>query len=840
MKGIFSVIALLALFQPLFSQTGIIKGTIADAVTKETLIGANVYNLVDKSNGTTTDIDGKFELKTSIGIQQIVISYTGMIPDTFKLNVSAEIATVIDVKLKTAAEELGEVVVSAGKFTQKIAEITVSMEIIKPSLVENKNTRNISTALEQTPGLTVYDSEPQIRGGSGFTFGVGTRVGVYVDDLPMLLGDAGKAEWAFIPVENLEQIEVVKGASSVLFGSGALSGVINIRTAYPKEKPETKINMYSGFYSAPGDSMSGAEKFGNFFGMNTKKANGKKWWNGVANFSGINFFHSQRVKQWDIVVGGNFQYDHNYIGPWDTATNNKGFADTLKNSDVSDQKGRINFKFRRRSKKTEGLAYGLNGNFMRSHTNFSLIWNSDSSGIYRAYPGTMTLQEISTFYVDPFLTYIRSNGTKHYLRSRLYYADNANSNNQNNKSLVTYGEYQLQKNFQFVEDLNMTAGLMGQHTNSTSNLYVGNGNGENRATNAAVYAQLDKKFWKVMNFSLGLRYEFFQINKQEVVTKPVMRGGMSIKLSKATNMRASYGQGYRFPTIAERYIVTSAGGLEIFPNPELVPETSWNAEIGVKQGMKVGKFYGYLDVVGFWQEYHNAMEYVLGHWSNNIQVGAVQKDGIGFKFLNTGDTRIRGIEVSLAGKGQFTKKFSMTILTGYTLLDPRILNPDKVFAYDTITRKQAGNQTQTSVVPLSYKSTSSDSSGVLKYRSKQQFKLDIEFTYDKFSVGFSARHYSHIENIDKAFYDLDKPEMVELFPGNFVKLNDPILPSGITRYRKEHQRGTWVMDARVSYQISKRSKVAFVVSNLENKQYSLRPLKIESPRTAAIQYTLSL
>ena len=244
---------------------------------------------------------------------------------------------------------------------------------------------------------------------------------------PLLLGDAGKPEWGFIPVENLEQVEVVKGASSVLFGSGALSGVINIRTAYPKEKPETKINFYSGFYSSPEtESMNGGQKFANFFGMDMQAANGKKWWNGPANFSGINFFHSQRIKQWDLVFGGSFQYDHNYIGPWDV--NGKyAFAagevpDTLTNSDVADVKGRLNFKLRRRSKKKEGLAYGINGNFMRTKTNFSLVWNNDTSGLYRSYPGTMTLQEIFTFYVDPFLSYVKSNGTKHYLRTRLYYA----------------------------------------------------------------------------------------------------------------------------------------------------------------------------------------------------------------------------------------------------------------------------------------------------------------------------------------------------------------------------------------------------------------------------------
>ena len=44
-----------------------------------------------------------------------------------------------------------------------------------------------------------------------------------VDDMPMLSGDAGRPEWGFVPVENIAQIEVIKGAASVLSGASALS-----------------------------------------------------------------------------------------------------------------------------------------------------------------------------------------------------------------------------------------------------------------------------------------------------------------------------------------------------------------------------------------------------------------------------------------------------------------------------------------------------------------------------------------------------------------------------------------------------------------------------------------
>ena len=120
------------------------------------------------------------------------------------------------------------------------------MEVLKPKLIENKNTRSIETVLDYTPGLNILDNEPQIRGGSGFTFGVGSKVAILIDDMPMISGDAGRPYWDLIPVENIEHIEVIKGASSVLSGTSALSGAIHIMTASPKQGTGDQIHHLHG------------------------------------------------------------------------------------------------------------------------------------------------------------------------------------------------------------------------------------------------------------------------------------------------------------------------------------------------------------------------------------------------------------------------------------------------------------------------------------------------------------------------------------------------------------------------------------------------------------------
>ncbi len=278
-----------------FSQIGKVTGKVIDE-SGEPVMGASVIYRKDITVGNVTDENGNYLLELPVGQAKIICRYTSYVTDTFEINILEHHTLTHNIVLKQVVQELEGVEVRVGKFDKRIEDQTVSMEVIRPEIIENKNTRSIETALDQTPGLNILDGEPQIRGGSGFTFGVGSKVAVIVDDMPMLSGDAGRPEWGFIPVENIHQIEVIKGAASVLSGSSALSGSIHIRTAYPKAKPKTKVNVYSGFYSRPNET-------------------GATWWNDVPLIAGVNFLHSRMIDNIDVVVGGNVNYDHGYIGP---------------------------------------------------------------------------------------------------------------------------------------------------------------------------------------------------------------------------------------------------------------------------------------------------------------------------------------------------------------------------------------------------------------------------------------------------------------------------------------------------------------------------------------------
>ena len=95
-------------------------------------------------------------------------------------------------------------------FEQKLNEVVVSMSVISPQFFQNTNKVDMEEAMEQVPGVTIIDGQANIRGGSGFSYGAGSRVLVLVDEMPMLAADANDVKWSFLPVESMSQVEIIK------------------------------------------------------------------------------------------------------------------------------------------------------------------------------------------------------------------------------------------------------------------------------------------------------------------------------------------------------------------------------------------------------------------------------------------------------------------------------------------------------------------------------------------------------------------------------------------------------------------------------------------------------
>jgi outer membrane cobalamin receptor len=788
----------LVLSQGIYSQEqGTFRGNIRDKVTNEPLVGASIVLRLDRSFGTAADINGDFSIQLNPGSYVFEISFTGMKSDSVSLHVEPGQVIERKILLVPFVSQLQGVEITAGKFDRPIEEQTVSMEIIKANIIEAKNTQNIQTILDYTPGLNILDNEPQIRGGSGFTFGVGSKVAVLVDDMPMLSGDAGRPYWDFVPVENIEQIEVVKGASSVLSGTSAVSGAIHIRTAMPGDVPVTKLTAFTGAWSSPEDKS-------------------QKWWSDYPYITGANFLHMRKIDNLDFVLGGNLYFDHGYIGAPKPAENVIDSVTNFSDSKMATQRGRVNFTLRQRSIKIQGLNYGVTGNFMLQHSPMVLAWLDDTSGFFRAYPGAVILQDQFIGNLDPFFNYYSKVGFKHSFKARMLYNNTRQSNHQDIQSTFIFADYNFRRDYEFLQGLEFIGGISGQYSFVNADMYKGAGQDINHFYNVSGYAQFENTLFKTLTLSVGLRFEYYNMNQTENDFQPIFRAGMNLKLMKETYLRLSYGQGYRFPTIAERYISTNVGSFGVFDNPDLKPEKSWNAEVGIKQGFKFFNYFGYIDVALFQQEYTNTIEYLFGRWAYPSQ----EMSGYGFRFLNTGHSRITGVDISVSGAAQLAEHVTLRTILGYNYIMPKCLDPNYIFAVDVDSTKYTFN------------STSIDSTGsILKYRFLHTFKGDIELDIHAFSFGISAKYFSRIENLDKS---IEEFEHYTRLPG--VQLQDILYMD----YFYNHNNGKWIFDVRASYKISKHHEVSIISNNFMNNIYSLRPLKAEPMRNVMVQYVLKM
>ena len=598
MRKIFSIIFCSCFSLCLLSQTNsfILSGKVTDISSGEALIGVNI---ISNNIGSSTDIDGNYTLNLPQGQHEITYKYIGYQEIKKQFFITSDTLITLNIKLNQSSEQLNTVVVSAGKFNQRLEETTVSMEVIKPSLIENKNSSNIETAMEQIPGLNITDGQANIRGGSGWSYGAGTRVLVMVDDMPLISGDAGQVQWNLIATENVNQVEIIKGASSALYGSSALNGIINIRTAYPKQSEidknpsigYTKVNL-------------------NFGVIDFAKRSSLNWYGNKRNtFQGVEFLQSIKYENLDLSFGGNIFEDEGY------------------RKDEETQRKRFNVNSLFKSEKISGLSYGINANVLLESTASAIIWNGFDEA-YIALDNDVTTTSGDSYNIDPYITYIKGNN-RHSLRTRYLKVINDNESKDSlqdydNRSKSYYADYQWQNKVDRY-DLSFTSGITNEIIFARSKTFQGN----NYRRNHAIYGQLDKKIGN-LNISAGGRYEYFSLNSETkhvidgdsldhfAIGSPVFRAGLNYQLGESTFIRSSWGQGYRFPSMAELFVSTNASGIEIYSNPELKPETGWSAEIGLKQNLKINNWNGSIDVAGFVMRYNDMMEFTFGQWGDPL------------------------------------------------------------------------------------------------------------------------------------------------------------------------------------------------------------------------------
>lgn len=207
-----------------------IKGNVKDEKTDEPLVGVNVL-VVQSKIGTVTNVNGNFVIEDlDKGRYSIRFSYLGYSTVTKEIDVPSEDAEQIEIKLKETSIDLGEVVVTGNPFmveTKNLSQSTLSLSKLDLLI---KGGGNIADALNFQPGISmrsngVATTRPVIRGFSN------NKVLILEDGLRM--GDLSSASDDHAISDDgseAEKIEVIEGPSSLLYGSNAIGGVINIIT----------------------------------------------------------------------------------------------------------------------------------------------------------------------------------------------------------------------------------------------------------------------------------------------------------------------------------------------------------------------------------------------------------------------------------------------------------------------------------------------------------------------------------------------------------------------------------------------------------------------------------
>lgn len=778
---------LLIFFLPVFAHAQV-TGKVVEKSTKEPIYGAKIMGSGDEK--AISDIDGVFTINPASYPVTLVVSAQTFMNDTLVVEGPGSIT----IEMMEPIQVIKTVVVSAGRRQQDVEDVPISMEIIRPELVDNKGLVDLEQAVDQSPGVFAMDGQVSIRGGSGFAYGAGSRVLLLWNGIPIISGDAGDAKWNTLPIECASQIEVIKGASSVLYGSGALNGIISLTEREPSTKGELRAKIQSGIYDNP-------------------KRSTLKWWDRNPMFYQGEVYYGKMKNRFGYTVSVN------------------GFKNEGYKQGETEDRGRLTGTLFFRPQKLEKLKIGVGYNVQYQRTGNFIIWQSDTFA-YTPSGGadvsdsasTLTFNNGLTMSIDPYLKFYDKRNNLHSLKTRYYYVDRVNLTNasQSTTSGILYGDYQFQRKWS--RGTVLTTGVTGVRTSVTSNLF-----GDHYSSNAAVYAQMDRR-WNKFDLTGGVRVEYFEQDGKKgdsdfyfgndstslakIPVYPIFRLGMHYELFKYTHLRASFGQGIRYPSVAERYTQTSVGALNIFPNDSLRPETGWAAELGIKQVVKIGENWkGLFDIAGFINQYNNMMEFTFGIYipdtlsSLSFIPGTWNYFGnfVGFQAQNAEKARITGVEVSFNSQGTIGP-VQVTSLLGYTYMQPVSLNSNP-----------------------EYTNTFSDSgTTVLKYRFKHLAKADIELTYKKFALGFSCRYNSFMTNIDKTFV-----EGITLVDGTNIE----ILP-GLKRYREENNEGSIVFDARIGYEFMKHYRVGFMVSNLLNNEYVSRPGDVQPPRTYLLQLQL--
>jgi iron complex outermembrane receptor protein len=586
MKNIFLLIVLIPLLN-LHGQTASIKGRVISDKAQP-VIGANLI-LSGTNFGDASDIKGNFEIRNvPFGVYNLEassIGYGKRVIKNIKVDQSTKPITIV---LMETVFETEQVIVSAAKYEQRLEDITASTTIIQPDYINRKNFISFDDMLRYIPGVQMNLEQVSIRGSSGYSKGVGARVLVAINGIPLYAGDNGDVVWELIPLSDIERVEVIKGPASSLYGSSAIGGVINIITKSTVQSSVTYFKTYLGVYDKPVHELW-------------------EWDNKYRTYYGVELTHSGSIDKLGYTVSlkkfDNMSYRQNdyykrYLGHVKlsyslTPDNYLLFFSNYLYSN------RGNFLYWKDSRNALVPKDEENGNYVLSNRIFNGL-------IYHHKFSEKLSGEVKTSY---YRTKFDGYGLE---------VTSSTANLYRSEFLTNY----------FASDkLIFTSGVEASYSDVSSNIFS-----NTEFFGAGAYFQAEYKGIKNLIATIGFRNDYIKMDTISGKNAITPRIGLNYKFMDDLILRASVGTGFRAPTPAEVFTSTAVGGgVGVKENPSLTSETSLSFEVGTQYKISTGINF---DAALFQTDYNNFIE------ANLTNEGDIQ-------FINLPKARIQGIETIL-------------------------------------------------------------------------------------------------------------------------------------------------------------------------------------------------
>ena len=545
------------------------------------------------------------------------------------------VAEVVDT---TKVYQVKEISIQASRTEQKLKNLPQKVEIISSELIRSLPADNLAELLKRTTNLDIIQYP-------GLSASVGMRgfsPSAHARSYTLLLINgkpAGTTNLAAINLDNVEQIEVIKGSYSVLYGSDAMGGVINIITKHASDVPEGHITIESG-------SFGYRKLSGNFTGNSGEKLS-----------YGLGYSRQEQNK--DYRIG-----QKNFLKLSDTdklLLDKASYGDAMVNTqyELNMANGFINYTLSQQWKISAEGAY-------------TFAYDVETAGNYW---GTYGQSKKDINRSNLYLT-LEQNNEKNHFRFSPYYNNDQNPNYSDNtdkgfisfkSTLKEYG-YQLQDNYKLGK-LNLLVGTDLKIYDYLSNRFSTIGTPadpykpNNKFTNTAVFTQVA---YSIDNLDLnaGVRYDHFtyHIDPNEGLKAPESNAGyntvnpsvgIQYQLIKNFKVHSSFGTAFSVPDafkVAGKYTVS---GKSYIGNPDLNPEKSRTTDVGLGYASDQNKLR--IDVSYFHTLYDQKI--------------VEQKLASGeYTYANANESKMDGIELmSSYNLGQlFAKPFDLEVYANFT------------------------------------------------------------------------------------------------------------------------------------------------------------------------------